>query len=130
MRACKIEASHLLAATGPRNLRGRTNGRRESSRWPCRTAQLHRYPRHFLLCRTRPVARVALTNNIAFQMKTHPLGTSSLRPTRIAYGAWRLISTMDPKEVTPERGAEGRRAVVAAYEAGYTLFDHADIYCR
>ncbi len=30
----------------------------------------------------------------------------------------------------PQGEAEGRRAVIAAYEAGYTLFDHADIYCR
>jgi predicted oxidoreductase len=37
---------------------------------------------------------------------------------------------MNPAEVTPDREAEGRRALVAAYEAGYTLFDHADIYCR
>lgn len=36
---------------------------------------------------------------------------------------------MNPAEVTPDREAEGRRAVIAAYEAGYTLFDHADIYC-
>src|SRR5215218_7718258 len=63
-------------------------------------------------------------------MKTQLLGTSSLRCTRLAYGTWRLVSTMDPAEVTPERQAEGRRAVIAAYEAGYTLFDHADIYCR
>ena len=63
-------------------------------------------------------------------MKTQPLGTSDLRPTRLAYGCWRLVSTMDPAEVTPDRQAEGRRAVIAAYEAGYTLFDHADIYCR
>src|SRR5215207_533833 len=63
-------------------------------------------------------------------MKTQLLGTSSLRSTRLAYGAWRLVSTMNPAEVTPEREAEGRRAVVAAYEAGYTLFDHSDIYCR
>ena len=63
-------------------------------------------------------------------MKTQPLGTSDLRPTRLAYGCWRLVSTMDPAEVTPDRQAEGRRAVIAAYEEGYTLFDHADIYCR
>ena len=63
-------------------------------------------------------------------MKTQLLGTSSLRCTRLAYGAWRLVSTMNPAEVTPEREAEGRRASIAAYEAGYTLFDHADIYCR
>jgi predicted oxidoreductase len=63
-------------------------------------------------------------------MKTQLLGTSSLRCTRLAYGAWRLAATMNPSEVSADREAEGRRAVVAAYEAGYTLFDHADIYCR
>jgi predicted oxidoreductase len=63
-------------------------------------------------------------------MQTQPLGTSPLRPTRLAYGCWRLVSTMHPAEVTPERMAEGCRALIAAYEAGYTLFDHADIYCR
>lgn len=63
-------------------------------------------------------------------MKTQSLGTSSLRCTRLAYGAWRLVSTMNPAEVTPEREAEGRKAVAAAFDAGYTLFDHADIYCR
>jgi predicted oxidoreductase len=39
------------------------------------------------------------------------------------------VRTWNPKEVTPDREAEGRRAVIAAYEAGYTLFDNADIYC-
>lgn len=63
-------------------------------------------------------------------MTTQPLGTSLLHSTRLAYGTWRLVSTMDPAQVTPEREAQGRRAVVAAYEAGFTLFDHADIYCR
>lgn len=32
--------------------------------------------------------------------------------------------------MTPASRAGGRRAIVAAYEAGYTLFDNADIYCR
>jgi predicted oxidoreductase len=63
-------------------------------------------------------------------MKTQPIGRSTLVSTRLAYGCWRLVGTWDPKEVTPEREATGRRAVIAAYEAGYTLFDHADIYCR
>ena len=62
-------------------------------------------------------------------MKTQLIGRSSLVSTRLAYGCWRLVGTWDPKEVTPEREAAGRRAVIAAYEAGYTLFDHADIYC-
>jgi predicted oxidoreductase len=42
----------------------------------------------------------------------------------------RIAGTWNPAEVTPEREAKGEAAVIAAYEAGYTLFDHADIYCR
>jgi predicted oxidoreductase len=62
-------------------------------------------------------------------MQTIQIGRSTLRSTRLAYGCWRLAGTCNPAEVTPEREATGRRAVLAAYEAGYTLFDHADIYC-
>jgi predicted oxidoreductase len=62
-------------------------------------------------------------------MKTQLIGRSPLVATRLAFGCWRLVRTWNPREVTPERYAEGRRAVIAAYEAGYTLFDNADIYC-
>jgi predicted oxidoreductase len=41
----------------------------------------------------------------------------------------RIAGTWNPKEITPEREAAGIQAVLAAYDAGYTLFDHADIYC-
>jgi len=47
----------------------------------------------------------------------------------LAYGCWRIAGTWDKCAVTAEGRARGRRAVQAAYEAGYTLFDHADIYC-
>jgi len=41
----------------------------------------------------------------------------------MAYGCWRIADT-------EELGRSvGRAAILAAYEAGYTLFDHADIYC-
>ncbi len=63
-------------------------------------------------------------------MHTIPLGNSSLTSSRLAYGCWRLAGTWNPAEVTPESEARGRAAVIAAYDAGYTLFDHADIYCR
>ena len=63
-------------------------------------------------------------------MQTIPLGVSPLTVSRLAYGCWRIAGTWNPAEVTPESEAAGRRAVIAAYEAGYTLFDHADIYCR
>ena len=51
-------------------------------------------------------------------MKTIRMGNSSLSASRLAYGCWRIA----------EPGTDGRAAVLAAYEAGYTLFDGADIY--
>lgn len=42
----------------------------------------------------------------------------------------RIAGTWDPKSVTAEHRERGKGAIIAAYEAGYTLFDHADIYCR
>jgi predicted oxidoreductase len=63
-------------------------------------------------------------------MQSIPLGVSSLSSSRLAYGCWRVAGTWNPAEVTAESRAAGRRAILAAYEAGYTLFDNADIYCR
>lgn len=63
-------------------------------------------------------------------MKTVQIGKSSLIASRLAYGCWRLAGTWEPKEVTPAAEAAGRQAVKAAYEAGFTLFDNADIYCH
>ena len=62
-------------------------------------------------------------------MKAIALGTSSLMSSRLAYGCWRLAGTWQPAEVTAESRAAGQRALLAAYEAGYTHFDNADIYC-
>ncbi len=62
-------------------------------------------------------------------MKTAQLGQSPLNASRLAYGCWRIAGSWEPAKVTAEGMAAGRRAVLAAYEAGYTLFDHADIYC-
>ena len=53
-----------------------------------------------------------------------------MKSSRLAYGCWRLAGAMNPEEVTAEHRAAGQRAVMAAYEAGYTLFDNADIYGR
>ncbi len=47
----------------------------------------------------------------------------------MAYGCMRVAGTWNPKEITPERREAGEKAILAAYEAGYRLFDHADIYC-
>ncbi len=63
-------------------------------------------------------------------MQSVLLGRSSLQCSRLAYGCWRVAGTWNPSEVTPEKITAGRNAIIAAYEAGYTLFDHADIYCK
>lgn len=62
-------------------------------------------------------------------MKTVQVGSSSLTASRLAYGCWRIAGTWNPAEATAENKAAGRRAVITAFDAGYTLFDHADIYC-
>jgi predicted oxidoreductase len=59
-------------------------------------------------------------------MKTLRLGRSALVASRLAYGCWRLAgSEGQPPEPT---SAVGIRAVHAAADAGYTMFDLADIY--
>jgi len=40
-----------------------------------------------------------------------------------------VAGTWNPAEVTAASRAAGQRAITAAYEAGYTVFDNADIYC-
>lgn len=51
------------------------------------------------------------------------LGQSSLEASRLAYGCMRLAG--DGSRADRDRG---KRAVQAAVDDGYTLFDHADIY--
>src|SRR5438874_11863079 len=67
-------------------------------------------------------------NSYFCAMKSIPIGTSDLSSTRLAYGCFRIAGTWDAAAVTPKDEVAGRAAVKAAYEAGYTSFDHADIY--
>ena len=60
-------------------------------------------------------------------MKTQELGTGGPVVGRIAFGAMRIAGSWDPEKADRE-GAFA--ALQAAYDAGYTLFDHADIYAR
>lgn len=62
-------------------------------------------------------------------MKIRTLANTGLETTRLAYGCWRLAGTWDQAKVTPADLERGKRAIHVAYDAGYTLFDHADIYC-
>lgn len=61
-------------------------------------------------------------------MKTQNLGRSALVSTRLAYGCMRVSGVWERERFTPAHETAGRAAIVAAYEAGYTHFDHADIY--
>lgn len=56
-------------------------------------------------------------------METIRLGQSDIRSSRLAYGCMRIVG--DNSHADREKG---KRAVLAAVDAGYTLFDHADIY--
>ena len=59
-------------------------------------------------------------------MQKVPLGDSKLQSSRLAYGCWRLARTGDIQQDLKTT----KEAVHAAFDAGYTLFDHADIYCH
>ncbi len=58
-------------------------------------------------------------------MKNISIGSSDLVASRLAYGCWRVADQPGPGD---HDGAGGRQAVLTAFEAGYTLFDLADIY--
>jgi predicted oxidoreductase len=60
-------------------------------------------------------------------MDSVSLGSSSIRASRMAYGCWRILGH-ESAELNPDRESNAQRAIRAAVEAGYTLFDHADIY--
>lgn len=61
-------------------------------------------------------------------MKLVPL--SSLKISRMAYGCWRIAGTWDPAKVKVSDQAAGQKAILTAFDAGFTLFDQADIYCH
>jgi len=63
-------------------------------------------------------------------MKTQKLGSSTLEVSRLSFGNMRCVGTWNPSDATADRRAIGVKSHIAAYEAGYTLFDTADIYCR
>jgi predicted oxidoreductase len=59
-------------------------------------------------------------------MQTVRLGRTSLNVSRLAYGCWRVARS----GTEASDFAVTARAVHTAIDAGYTLFDHADIYCQ
>ena len=62
-------------------------------------------------------------------MQFQTIAQTDFRVARLSYGCMRIAGTWNPSEVNSTRWELGEKAIIAAYEAGYTLFDHADIYC-
>ena len=56
-------------------------------------------------------------------METTRIGQSDLQASRLIYGCMRIAG-----DGSSDDRNKGKRAVQAAVDAGYTLFDHADIY--
>jgi len=61
-------------------------------------------------------------------VKTQFLGTSGIEISRLAYGCMRLSGSWDRSTVNDEVIQRGIEALETAVAAGYTFFDHADIY--
>jgi predicted oxidoreductase len=69
-----------------------------------------------------------MTNlTLARRMDTIQLGASTIQGSRLAYGCWRVLGH-ENAEPTAEREKNARKAIRTAYKAGFTLFDHADVY--
>jgi len=62
-------------------------------------------------------------------MKQIRIGKSTLKVSQLAYGCWRIAGTWDGRKVKANDRETGVKSILTAHETGYTLFDHADIYC-
>ncbi len=60
-------------------------------------------------------------------MESLTLGTTTIQVSRLAYGCWRILGH-EGAEPNPNREAQARSAIQAAFDAGFTFYDHADIY--
>lgn len=56
-------------------------------------------------------------------MKNYCLGNSDLKSSRLIYGCMRIAGDQSVSDID-----KGKQAVYSAVDAGYTHFDHADIY--
>ena len=61
-------------------------------------------------------------------MKYQLLGTSRIEISRLAYGCMRISGSWDRTKVGPDVIKNAVHAIETAVDAGFTFFDHADIY--
>ena len=58
------------------------------------------------------------------------IAKTTLKISPLAYGCWRIAGGWEARKVTAKARETGVKALLAAQESGYTLFDLADIYCE
>ncbi len=63
-------------------------------------------------------------------MQSYHIPNTDLDVSRLAYGCMNIGGGWNQEPLTQAEKAAAVEVVVAAYEAGITLFDHADIYAR
>lgn len=61
-------------------------------------------------------------------MKTQLIGQSGLRVGRLGFGCMRISGSWDRNDVDADVTRRAIKMIETAFDAGYTLFDHADIY--
>ncbi len=63
-------------------------------------------------------------------VQTYRIPRTELTVSRIAYGCMHLGGPWEVPTISPEVKRRATEAILTALEAGFTLFDHADIYSR
>ncbi|HEY9879915.1 MAG TPA: aldo/keto reductase, partial [Leptolyngbyaceae cyanobacterium] len=63
-------------------------------------------------------------------MRTYSIPGTDLEVSRIAYGCMNIGGTWDNAPISERDRKTAFQAIMTAYEAGITLFDHADIYTQ
>lgn len=58
------------------------------------------------------------------------IGQTGLEASVLSYGCMRIAGIWNPADLTPAHRENAHKALLTAYECGYTLFDHADIYAQ
>lgn len=62
------------------------------------------------------------------RMRIMSIGESQLQASVLGYGCWRIAGDGPSAQVNSQIYEKARSAIITAYEAGYSLFDLADIY--
>jgi len=63
-------------------------------------------------------------------MKTQPIPQTDLAASTLIFGCMKIGGSWDDAPLSPQTVESATRSVKAGLDAGYTFFDHADIYCR